>query len=149
MKPDFQRYRPMPLWQLILLASLAGGLAEIVWVSLYAAFTDLAAATIATEIAASLLPTYAAGAPGVWLGVVLHLLLSVALGYAFAYLLWRPFVQRRGMVATLAMAVMTLMTVWAVNFFSVLPVLNRGAVERAIRFGLAVGATMAWFGVTS
>ncbi|MBU1191746.1 MAG: hypothetical protein KKA36_07185 [Gammaproteobacteria bacterium] len=124
MNPDYRRHNPISLWLLILIASLAGGLAEIIWVSLYAATSSLAAATVAREVTASLLPAFAVGITGIWLGIVIHMLLAILLGFAFAFVLWRPFVRPRGPVATLAASVATLAVVWAVNFFVVLPLLN-------------------------
>lgn len=153
MKPDFHRHRPTLLWQLILIASLAGGMAEIVWVSLYASFTSLTAATVAREVTASLLPAFAAGASGVWLGILIHMLLAVALGYAFAYVLWKPFARQRGLVATLAISVLTLATVWTMNFFVVLPVLNPAFITlmpypvtfaSKMLFALAMAVTLVW-----
>ena len=113
-----------PLWRLVLIASLAGGLAEIIWVSLYAAFTPLAGATVAREVTASLFPALAAGASGAWLGIAIHMTLALALGYAFAYLIWQPLVRARGPLATLAVSALALATVWTLNFFVVLPALN-------------------------
>ena len=49
------------LWQRVFLASLAGGIAEIIWVSLYAAFNPLALVSVAREVTASLLPRLAEG----------------------------------------------------------------------------------------
>ena len=153
MKPDYHRYRPTPLWRLVLIASLAGGMAEIVWVSLYASFTSLTTATVAREVTASLLPAFATGTTGVWLGILIHMLLAVALGYAFAYVLWKPFARPRGMVATLAVSVLTLATVWTMNFFVVLPVLNPAFITlmpypvtfaSKMLFALAMTVTLAW-----
>lgn len=153
MKPDDHCHRPLSLWSLVLIASLAGGMAEIVWVSLYAAFTPLAGANVAREVTASLLPAYAAGVTGVWLGILIHMLLAVALGYAFAYVLWKPFVRPRGMVATLAVSVLTLATVWTMNFFVVLPVLNPAFLAlmpypvtfaSKVLFSLAMAVTLVW-----
>lgn len=124
MSPDHKLGSSTPLWRLVLIASLAGGLAEIVWVSLYAAFTPLAGATVAREVTASLFPRLAAGASGAWLGIAIHMALAVALGYAFAYAVWKPLVRARGPLATLAVSALTLATVWTVNFFVVLPALN-------------------------
>jgi hypothetical protein len=121
---DPHRYYPMSLWKLIMIASLAGGTAEIIWVSLYASFTTIEGATVAREVTASLLPAYAAGSSGVLFGIVIHTLLAVAFGYAFAFALWKPFARPRGLVATLTVSVLTLATLWALNFFVVLPVLN-------------------------
>jgi hypothetical protein len=111
-------------WRAVFLAGLAGGMAEIIWVSLYASFTSLEAETVAREVTASLLPAFAAGTAGVWLGILIHMLLAVVLGYAFAYVLWKPVARPRGMVATLTVSVLTLATAWTMNFFVVLPVLN-------------------------
>ena len=153
MKPDYPRYRPMPLWSLVLIASLAGGLAEIVWVGLYAAFAPLAGATVAREVTASLLPALATGSTGVWLGILIHMLLALALGYAFAYVLWKPFARPRGMLATLAISVLTLATVWSMNFFVVLPVLNPTFISlmpypvtfaSKMLFALAMAVTLVW-----
>ena len=153
MKPDYYRYRPTPLWRLVLIASLAGGMAEIVWISLYASFTSLAAATVAREVTASLLPAFAAGTTGVWLGILIHMLLAVALGYAFAYVLWKPFARPRGMVVTLAVSVLTLATVWTLNFYVVLPVLNPVFIAlmpypvtfaSKMLFALAMAVTLVW-----
>ncbi len=153
MKSDFRRHHPISLWQLILIASLAGGLAEIIWVSLYASFTSLTATTIAREVTASLLPAYAAGVTGVWLGIVIHMLLAVTLGHTFAYVLWKPFVRSRGIVATLVVSVLALASVWAINFFIVLPALNPMFITlmpytvtfaSKILFALAMAVTLAW-----
>lgn len=117
--------RPLPLWSLVLIASLAGGMAEIAWVSLYAGFTPLEGAVVAREVAASLLPAaWAVGTGGAWRGILIHVLLALALGYAFAYVLWRSFMRPRGMVATLGISVLTLACAWTMDFFVVLPVLN-------------------------
>ncbi len=153
MKSDHHRCCSMPFWRLALIASLAGGLAEILWVSLYASFTSLTAATVAREVTASLLPAFAGGAMGVWLGIVMHMLLAVALGFSFAYLLWKPFARPHGMMATLAAAVLTLATVWTLNFFLVLPVLNPAFIDlmpypvtfaSKILFALAMTVILVW-----
>ena len=112
------------VWFLILLASLAGGTAEIFWVTLYSSFTPLEGMVVAREVTASLFPALAAGTAGAWLGILIHMVLAVALGYAFAFVIWMPFARGRGVVATLTVSALTLATVWTVNFFVVLPILN-------------------------
>lgn len=153
MKSDLHRHHPISFWHLVLFASLAGGLAEIIWVSLYATTTSLTAATIAREVTASLLPAYTAGFTGVWLGIVIHMLLAVALGYVFAYAIWKPFAQPRGIVVTLVVSILTLASVWAMNFFIVLPVLNPTFITlmpypvtfaSKMLFALAMAVTLAW-----
>ncbi|MDH3514665.1 MAG: hypothetical protein OEM83_07345, partial [Gammaproteobacteria bacterium] len=95
----------------------------------------------------------AAGVTGVWLGIVIHMLLAVALGFAFAYVLWKPFVRPRGMGATLAASLLTLSAVWTVNFFVILPVLNPAFINlmpypvtfaSKTLFALAMAVTLAW-----
>ena len=110
-------------WQ-VFLASLAGGAAEIFWVALYSSFTPVEGMTVAREVTASLFPAFATGTSGAWLGIFIHMILAVALGFAFAFVIWMPFVRRHGVLATLAASVLTLATVWTMNFFVVLPVLN-------------------------
>lgn len=153
MKSDSQRSSSMPLRWLVLAASLAGGMAEIVWVSLYASFAPLEGATVAREVTASLLPGFAAGITGAWLGILIHMLLAVALGYAFAYVLWKPLAHPRGMVATLGISVLTLATVWTMNFFVVLPFLNPAFITlmpypvtfaSKMLFALAMAVTLVW-----
>jgi hypothetical protein len=111
-------------WLLILLASLAGGMAEIFWVALYSSVTPIEGMVVAREVTASLFPALAAGASGAWLGILIHMVLAVALGYAFAVVIWMPFFRGRGVLATLTVSALTLAAVWAVNFFVVLPTLN-------------------------
>lgn len=153
MKHDQSLHPSTSLWQTALVAALAGGMAEIIWVSLYAAFTPLTAASVAREVTASLLPAYAAGITGAWLGILIHVLLSVVLGFAFAYTLWRPFAYSRGGLVTLALSLTALGLVWAINFFLVLPVVNPVFVTlmpytvtfaSKMLFALAMGATLVW-----
>ena len=81
------------------------------------------------------------------------MLLAVALGYAFAYVLWKPFARPRGMVVTLAVSVLTLATVWTLNFYVVLPVLNPVFIAlmpypvtfaSKMLFALAMAVTLVW-----
>jgi hypothetical protein len=52
------------------------------------------------------------------------ILLAVALSYAFTCVSWKPFVCSRGMVATLAVSVLILATVWSLSFFVVLSAMS-------------------------
>jgi hypothetical protein len=102
------RHKSVHLGLLVLLAGAAGGLAEILWVMIYSAFTPVSAAVVAREVTASFFPALAAGSYGMWFGIGIHMALALLLGYAFAYLVWA----------------LTLAAVWTVNFFVVLPSLN-------------------------
>jgi hypothetical protein len=118
------RHNTVHLGLLVLLAGAGGGLAEILWVMIYSAFTPVSGAVVAREVSASFSPALAAGASGMWLGIVIHMALALALGYAFAYLIWKPLVRAHGPLATLAASALTLAAVWTMNFFVVLPALN-------------------------
>lgn len=118
------RHNAMPLGVLVLLAGAGGALAEILWVMIYSACSPVSGAVVAREITASFFPALAAGNVGIWLGIAIHMTLALVLGYAFAYLIWKPLVRAHGPAATLAASALTLATVWTVNFFAVLPALN-------------------------
>ena len=123
MKPNDQK-KSLHLGLLILLAGVSGGLAEILWVMIYSAFAPVSGVVVAREVTASFSPALAAGSSGMWLGIAIHMALALALGYAFAYLIWKPLVRAHGPLATLAVSALTLATVWTLNFFVVLPALN-------------------------
>ena len=46
------------------------------------------------------------------------------LGSLFAVMIWLPYVRHRGEVVTLVSAIVVLTSVWVVNFFVILPVIN-------------------------
>lgn len=108
-------------WKAGALAGICGGIAEITWVSAYSALTGTSASEVAGQITASFVrDTTALGSPAL-LGLAIHLALSVLLGIAFAAALW-PRDPRSTDLMPIALT--TLVAVWMVNFFVVLPVLN-------------------------
>lgn len=133
----------------ILVAGLAGGVAEIVWVLAYGAFASVSAAEVAREVTASVFPGAASAPGGLALGIGIHLTLSIALAFAFFSLL-RNFLQDDA--GTVAIAVGALAGVWAINFLVVLPLVNPRFVtlmpyaatflSKAL-FGGAMGAVLA------
>jgi hypothetical protein len=142
--------RSLPEW--ILLAGLAGGFAEMLWVMLLAAVGPLTATEVAAQITATLSGALAHGSAGPALGILIHFLLSLAVATAFALVLWRPLQVRGGEGAVLRGAILTLAGVWVVNFFIVLPAINPAfvalmplpatLVSKAL-FGIAMGAVLA------
>jgi hypothetical protein len=106
------------------LAGAAGGLAEIVWVSLYATATGANAASVAHGVTtaagvSALLPE----AP-VAMGIAFHMTLAVLLGIALAGL-WQALAPRlHGVTGLYAVLLATLATIWAINFFVVLPLIS-------------------------
>jgi hypothetical protein len=104
------------------IAGAAGGLAEMLWVSLYASVTGLDAAIVARGVttavgAQALVPNAPAAA-----GIAIHMALAVTLGIALASM-WQvlPEGWRK---AHLIFGAAALTCVWATNFFVVLPIVS-------------------------
>lgn len=133
------------------LAGLSGGAAEVAWVSLYSNATETSGMIVAQQVTASVAPAAAALPFAPLLGIAIHMLLSMALGLAFAATVWRLAAPRLGTAAFLASAAVSLALVWAFNFFVVLPVLNPAFVTlmplgatlaSKILFGIAMGSVL-------
>ena len=125
----------------ILLAGLAGGMAEIIWVQFYTLLSGHSSAEVARQVTASLLPglTEASAAP--LIGVAIHLVLSVLLALAYALLVWRPYTRRLGAGASVAVAVGVLACIWAVNFLLLLPVVNAHFVD-LLPYSVSLGSKL-------
>jgi len=134
-----------------LLAGLAGGAVEVAWVGLYSSVMGTSGMTVAEQVTTSLIPA-AAGLPAApLLGIAIHMLLSVALGLAFAATIWRLAAPRLGTAAFMTTAAVSLALVWAINFWVVLPVLNPAFITllpygvtlaSKILFGIAMGSVL-------
>ncbi|MBI3900161.1 MAG: hypothetical protein HY308_18005 [Gammaproteobacteria bacterium] len=108
---------------LVLLAGLAGGLAEVVWVAAYGVISPVSAANIAREVTSSIAPNLVQSPNAVMIGLGIHLLLSLVVGFGFARVVW-PRLSHRRSAAIFASALATLAVLWAINFFAVLPMLH-------------------------
>jgi|HubBroStandDraft_4_1064222.scaffolds.fasta_scaffold08479_7 hypothetical protein len=102
-------------------AGVAGGLAEMAWVTLYAGATGANPATLARAV------TTAAGVSALFpsapvaLGVTVHMLLAAVLGIALSFG-WRALSSHRPDIASpLPFMITALVGVWVVNFFVLLP----------------------------
>ena len=105
-------------------AGVAGGLAEIAWVTLYAGVTSADPATFASGVttAAGLIALFPAAPVAV--GVTVHLALAVTLGIALSFG-WRALSSHRFNTAGLfPFMLAALVGVWVVNFFAVLPIVS-------------------------
>jgi hypothetical protein len=106
------------------IAGAAGGLAEIAWVTLYAAATGGKAAILARGVttatgASALLP-----AAPIILGAAVHMTLAVMLGVVLAFA-WRALSANRARsMNPYPFTLAALVGVWAVNFFVVLPIIS-------------------------
>lgn len=128
-----------------ILAGLAGGLAEVAWIALYAAASGSDGALVARGVTDTL--RLATQSP-VGAGIAIHMTLAALLGLAVAFAL-QPLRPRLDGLSFDATVVSVLGLVWAINFFVVLPVLNPAFVEvvpLAVSFvsKLLFGAAAAW-----
>ncbi|MBI3546627.1 MAG: hypothetical protein HY081_08565, partial [Gammaproteobacteria bacterium] len=133
----------------LLIAGVLGGVAEILWVALYAQLSPVDATEVARQITASVIPAMADAAFAPWLGVAIHLVLSILLAFVFGALIWQPLTRQHAPKYTAAAAALFLIFVWTINFFVVLPRLNPVFVNlmpysvtffSKLLFGLAAGA---------
>jgi hypothetical protein len=143
--------RQFETFQQGIVAGVAGGLAEIAWVTFYAAVTGGDPAAIAQGVTTAagvgaLLPV----AP-VALGVAVHMTLALALGVLLAFV-WQAYRGRwRHVTNPYPFMLAALAAVWAINFFVVLPVVSSGFVHMLpyaasltskLLFGLAAAETL-------
>jgi len=131
------------------LAGLAGGLAEILWISGFMSAVGGNAGQVASAVTATVAPSLGAAGFAAGLGLVLHMSLAIGLGVLVALILRRAVPRLAGTLAEAAILVVILAAVWATNFFVVLPVMNPAFVHivplpvslvSKLLFGLAAAA---------
>jgi hypothetical protein len=106
------------------IAGLAGGAAEIGWISIYQNVVGHESSALAAGVTQSVIPGLAPTPLGVPLGVSIHMVLAILLGVAIAMLV-KAFMPR--IVGTLmepVVVIIMLAGVWAANFFILLPMIN-------------------------
>jgi len=141
----------MPPWYLFCVAGIVAGLVEVAWIGAWSVHAGPQAAAVAGAVSATVFPGSAGLAIAPWLGLAIHLFLSVALALGFGKLVW-PLVRHRHAGATMLASVLVLALVWKVNFFILLPAWNAGFVEllplavtlaSKLMFGAAMGLVLA------
>jgi len=134
-----------------ILAGMAGGLAEVAWVMLYAAASGDDASIVARGVTTAAGISALLPAAPVAIGVAVHMTLAIGLGvvavFAFEALQRRwPAIDNPYSFMLAALA-----GVWAINFFVVLPVVSPGFVGivpyavsliSKLLFGAAAATTM-------
>lgn len=114
-----------------LLLGIVGGAAEIAWIAFYGALAGADSAVVASAVSATVkpaLPISLETAPAAY-GLLVHMLLAAGLGIALVtgwLALTKHWPQRLNEYCFMATA---LTSVWAFNFFVVLPLINPGFVE--------------------
>jgi Na+/melibiose symporter-like transporter len=135
--------------RVVIIAGIAGGMMEVLWVSLYSSFSSVSAAEIARQITASLFPFATDSSIAPVLGLVIHLLLSLVLTLLFITIVLKPVFARYGKPGIMISSLIMLALVWKINFFIVLPLLNPSFISLMpllITFisKLLFGAVMGW-----
>ncbi len=136
-----------------IVAGAAGGLAEVVWVTLYASLMGGDAAVIARGVTTAVGVTALLPASAVGMGVVVHMVLAVLLGLPIVAL-WQMVGRRFGTGAAYAAVLAALACVWANNFFVLLPMISPAfiamlpyavSLTSKLLFGLAAAETLRRF----
>lgn len=118
-------------------AGLAGGAAEVLWVTIYAALSGNSAAEVAQGIAVAASGGLATSALA---GIVIHMVLGAALGIALAAA-WRRLPAHLGAASRFGLALVVLTAVWKINFFVVLPILSAPFVT-LLPYGVTLASKM-------
>ena len=130
------------------LAGLVGGVAEVIWICIYATLTDTDAALVARAVTQAFefggqAPKSAVG------GIGIHMALAAMLGIAIAFALRTTGRIRHGIgMYTFVIAVLAI--VWAVNILVVLPIVSPQFVK-VVPYGVSFlsklffGIAAAWF----
>ena len=135
----------------VLFAGLAGGIAEILWVAAWSAATPLQLTTVASEITRTVFPGMAETAIATETGLMIHLVISMAIGLAFVWAFEKHLARHYGGAGILVGSITLLTVIWIINFLVVLPVLNPAFVTliphavslgSKILFGFAMGAVL-------
>ncbi len=105
-------------------AGIAGGLAEVAWVTLYGSVTGADPAILARGVTTAAGVSALLPASPVALGVTVHMTLAMTLGVALAFA-WSALRESRpGLANPYPVLLTALAGVWAVNFFVVLPIIS-------------------------
>src|SRR5690349_9433080 len=105
-------------------AGVAGSLAEVLWITLFCAATGGSAIGVLRQITATMVEGAADAAWAPEAGIVLHFVLGVLIAIAFGIVLCDGLLRRARLPVHFAAALVVLMTIWAFNFFVLLPALN-------------------------
>jgi hypothetical protein len=134
-----------------LFAGIAGGVAEIAWVSLYAAISGANAAVVARGVTTAAGVTALLPAAPTTAGIAVHMMLAALLGVVLSGL-WQSLAGREyGTNALYGFMVAALAFVWAMNFFVVLPTVDPSFVHllpysvslvSKLLFGVAAAETL-------
>jgi hypothetical protein len=144
-----QRERNFETLRVGTLGGIAGGLAEVGWISAYGAATGTPVLPVVRGIVESMIPQAAASPWAPALGVLIHLGLAVMLGIGLAIAVRNVAYRFANRHSEFGVSVLVLSAVWSVNFLILLPYINPGFVHllpysvtllSKLLFGLAAAA---------
>lgn len=130
---------------------MAGGLTEILWISIYSHISSISALNIARQISVTILPFTADSFYAPMLGVFIHLILSVLLAIAFTATILKPAMLKYGSTGIMLSSFTILAIVWLINFLIVLPIINPSftalmlviiTLASKLLFGIAMGGVL-------
>jgi hypothetical protein len=130
---------------------MAGGLTEILWISIYSHISSISALNIARQISVTILPFTADSFYAPMLGVFIHLILSVLLAIAFTATILKPAMLKYGSTGIMLSSFTILAIVWLINFLIVLPIINPSftalmlviiTLAPKLLFGIAMGGVL-------
>jgi hypothetical protein len=134
-------------------AGAAGGLAEVVWVVVYACATGGDAAILAKGVTSAAGVNALLPSSPVFLGIIVHMSLAVIVGILLAFA-WRELREQWPSLGTpYSFALAALAGIWVLNFFVVLPIISPAFVHLVpysvsltskLLFGIAAAASLQW-----
>lgn len=124
MNHDHTAQSPRNTLHQILATGVAGGVAEILWISGISLVLALNASDVAREVTASVVPQWREAGYAVVFGIVIHMVLSIVLSSVYLLTLGRWAARRFSLFGQLLTGVAALVSIWAVNFFILLPLMN-------------------------
>ena len=111
---------PSGKFGVVIAAGVAGGMAEVLWVAVATAMLGADGWAVARAVGTTVLPAMAASSLAPWIGLAIHILLSIALASVFV----RAFGRQHSTATMFLGALGALTAVWALNFFLLLPLVN-------------------------
>lgn len=119
------------------IAGLAGGLAEIAWVSAYSAYAGGDPAILARGVTTAAGVSALLPASPVVLGIAVHMVLASALGIVLGRVWQHVRSSCFGAAGPYPFMLAALAGVWATNFFVVLPIVSPGFVHM-VPYGISL-----------
>ena len=144
----------MGAWSIGTIAGLAGGVVEILWISIYMRLTGGEAVVVARGITEIIFPGFSSSSAATSLGIAIHMGLAVMLGIAIAIFVRSILPARADAIFEPIAVVGLLVTVWAVNFPVILPAINPAFVALVpfttsltskVLFGVAAALALRFF----